>query len=457
MGQAGLRQRGRAGSSRGLGAQGCRRDWAVTSQRQTKIGRDRDGPRPTVTKRHRQPRDRDTERDYSRTQREGAGETWGQLGTRVAGGSCCPGDPPGAARRDEEGWARPSHPRPPRTHGHRSHCSHRSPGSTADASGGLSSPPGGTPSCRQPWRRRQGGPQPPCRGRAVPTAHRVAPGQAGAPLATWGWGCTEGAFPPCSVPTPTAHPTAASPSHASMLPLCCRVSEERMRVCGAVCGQAARPPAVGSGGHSRGPGAGVGALPGPVTGLRREQAEGAGVRLLGGGGEAAGQRRGGVGCEDRRGSELELGETSGQGAGGPGGPQGEQREQNQWGGEGWREAGRLGGEGEETGGQQRPSPFPEAAAVGVVGAEGSSQPQAQAQAQEEEGAQSWGHRRGQAQSRDGRRSHKPGGQVSRDGCLCPPAFSPRHPSPLQTVPPSLPAPLTHIHQCLSGEWGGGDL
>lgn len=37
---------------------------------------------------------------------------------------------------------------------------------------------------------------------------------------------------------------------------------------------------------NRGPGAGVGALPGPVTGLRGEQAEGAGMGLLGGGGEA---------------------------------------------------------------------------------------------------------------------------------------------------------------------------
>lgn len=53
--------------------------------------------------------------------------------------------------------------------------------------------------------------------------------------------------------------------------------------------EAAHSPQQGKAGHSRGLGAGVGALPGPLTGLRGEQAEGAGLGLLGGGGEAAGQ------------------------------------------------------------------------------------------------------------------------------------------------------------------------
>lgn len=52
-----------------------------------------------------------------------------------------------------------------------------------------------------------------------------------------------------------------------------------------------RLPTEGAG-HSRGPGTGVRALPGPAAGLRGEQAEGAGVRLLGSGGETARQGSG---------------------------------------------------------------------------------------------------------------------------------------------------------------------
>lgn len=54
---------------------------------------------------------------------------------------------------------------------------------------------------------------------------------------------------------------------------------------------AAHPPVAGAG-HSRGPGAAVRALPGLAAGLRGEQAEGAGVRLLGRGGETIRQGSG---------------------------------------------------------------------------------------------------------------------------------------------------------------------
>ena len=81
-----------------------------------------------------------------------------------------------------------------------------------------------------------------------------------------------------------------------MLPLNFEGSERKMgvqrpRAWAKAATLAAHLPTAGAG-YSRGPGAAVRALPGPVAGLRGEQAEGAGVRLLGRGGETVRQGSG---------------------------------------------------------------------------------------------------------------------------------------------------------------------
>lgn len=148
----------------------------------------------------------------------------------------------------------------PRTHGHRPRGSHRSPGSTADASGAPSSPLGGTRSGRQHW----GDPEPalslPSRG---PGLH---------PAPAWPWrGLGR---------LPALYTGGAEEEHSLFAPRPATHPHNSPHL-----------PTEGAG-HSRGPGTGVRALPGPAAGLRGEQAEGAGVRLLGSGGETARQGSG---------------------------------------------------------------------------------------------------------------------------------------------------------------------
>lgn len=162
-------QNPRFGGFRVLGARG-RRDCTATSQRQVateRQGQEEPGDRP----RHQAPRHTGTEGELWRErslrgmERDVRGETRAELHRGRCWQLVPRDDRARWARKGQKssrpvgtglrGWARPAQsprptPSPRRTHGRRPRCSHRSPGSSANASGGLSSPPGGTQSCRQP-------------------------------------------------------------------------------------------------------------------------------------------------------------------------------------------------------------------------------------------------------------------------------------------------------------------
>lgn len=171
------------------------RAWAVTSQRQQQRNRARKRQRWAQTHGDRETQAAQRQTDMQR-QRLHSGDPGRE-------GSCCPrGTNPEGTGKNWEGWARTPHPTapatitlpPPRTHGHRCPCSHRSPGSTAGASGGLSSPPGGTLSGRQLWGRPQRWPSVPPLRPGHPPHHSVALGKA--------QGST-GALPHCPLPDHT--------------------------------------------------------------------------------------------------------------------------------------------------------------------------------------------------------------------------------------------------------------